>query len=118
MKIASLDDIPAERVSHDPDIPKKAMLRYGEIAGFGQFAQCMIPAGRSTAPHAHADLTEVFFVRAGRGTIRIDGAPHPAAPGTCVRVDPGETHTIENPGPDALELLYFGIPGGRPPPAG
>ena len=110
MKHVVLSEIAPRGVSHDPGIPKRPMLDYGDIPGFGQFAQCEIPPGAHTAPHAHADMTEVFFVRSGYGVLRVGGATLPAVPGTCVRVDPGETHTIENPGPAPIDILYFGVP--------
>jgi mannose-6-phosphate isomerase-like protein (cupin superfamily) len=109
VKRVELDAIPPEALSHDAAIFKQPLLRTGDAPGLTQFARSTIPAGRATFPHAHPDMTEVFFVLAGFGRAVVDGREHPLGPGTCLRIDPGETHAIGAGEEGPLELLYFGL---------
>ncbi|HYP52836.1 MAG TPA: cupin domain-containing protein, partial [Pyrinomonadaceae bacterium] len=59
--------------------------------------------------HAHAGMHEVFLVLSGSGRIEVDGRAHALAAGTCVAVEPGESHEIRNTGADELVLAYFGV---------
>lgn len=45
---------------------------------------------------------EVLFVVAGRGELELHGVRHPLEPETGVFIAPGETYSIENPGPGEL----------------
>ena len=54
-------------------------------------------------------MSEVFFVSAGTGIIRIDETEYSLTPGVCVAVEAGETHEIINTGTKNLILTYFGI---------
>jgi len=109
VKLVELDAVAPEGLSHDAAILKRPLLRPGEAPGLTQFARSTIPAGRATSPHAHADMTEVFFVLAGLGRAVVDGRAHPLGPGACLRIDPGETHVIEAGADGPVELLYLGL---------
>jgi mannose-6-phosphate isomerase-like protein (cupin superfamily) len=45
---------------------------------------------------------EVLFVVAGRGDLQLNRESHPLEPETGVFVAPGETYSVENPGPSEL----------------
>ena len=45
---------------------------------------------------------EVLFVVTGRGELHLDGERHTLEPETGVFVAPGETYSVENPGPSEL----------------
>ena len=109
MRIVSLDALPVEGVSHDPAIRKQVLLRRGEVPHLTAFSRAVFTPGQAVTPHAHADMHEVFFVASGAGEIRVDGAAHALAAGTCVAVAPGETHEIACTGAEELVLLYFGV---------
>ena len=109
MKRVVLSELPPEGVSHDPGILKRVLLRRGETPGLMSFGQAVLGPGQSTSPHAHPDMTEVFFAQSGRGRAVIDGAACPFEAGTCVRADPGESHVLENAGAEPLVVLYFGV---------
>jgi mannose-6-phosphate isomerase-like protein (cupin superfamily) len=96
-------------VSHNPEIKKKVMLEGGDLPHVTNFSQATFGLGQCASSHAHADMTEVFFVEAGAGTIRVDGESHPLEVGTCVAVFPGEVHEIVNAGSTDLVLTYFGV---------
>lgn len=109
MKLTSLNDLPAEQVSHNPEIRKKALLRLGDLPHLTNFSQAYFAPGQVAAAHAHADMCEVFFVEAGEGVIRINQAEYALKPGTCIAVEPGEIHEVRNSGTVALVLTYFGL---------
>jgi mannose-6-phosphate isomerase-like protein (cupin superfamily) len=45
---------------------------------------------------------DLLYVVAGRGEVELEGERHALEPGTAVFVAPGETYTVENPGPGEL----------------
>jgi mannose-6-phosphate isomerase-like protein (cupin superfamily) len=53
---------------------------------------------------------EVLYVASGRGTVQLAGAEHPLDPETGVFIAPGETYTVENPGPDELLVVSVTAP--------
>ena len=115
MKHTTLNTLPNEAVSHNPEIRKKVMLRPGDLPPLTNFSQARFAPGLVAPGHAHKDMYEVFFVEAGNGTITIDGTPHALLPGTCITVEPGEVHEVANTGDAELVLTYFGLlakPGG------
>src|SRR5919198_3295188 len=65
---------------------------------------CRFALGRRRERTAD-DRHDLLYVVAGRGTVEVDGKPHPLEPGTAVFVAPGETYTVENPGPDELLIV-------------
>jgi quercetin dioxygenase-like cupin family protein len=109
MKLSSLTQLSEEHVSHNPAIKKKVMLRLGDLPHLTNFSQAQFAPGQVAAAHSHDNMCEVFFVEAGEGTIWIDGTPHPLLVGTCVAVEPGETHEVVNTGTTNLVLTYFGL---------
>lgn len=109
MKIASLNDIAVEGVSHDPSIKKQVMLRYGELPALTTFAQAVFEPGQATTAHAHADMYEVFFVVSGSGVIRVNDKQFALQVGSCVVAEPGEQHQLINTGLQQLLVLYFGV---------
>ncbi|MBD2259530.1 cupin domain-containing protein [Pseudanabaena sp. FACHB-2040] len=109
MKLTSLDTVPEEAVSHNPAIKKRVMLRLGDLPHLTNFSQARFAPGQIANGHAHTDMAEVFFVEAGQGTITIEGKAYPLTPGTCVAVEPNETHEVVNDGEVELVLTYFGL---------
>lgn len=109
MKIAHLDALPDEPVSHNAAILKRVFLRNGEVPNVTQFARSRFAPGEVAGAHAHADMAEVFFVESGAGTIVVDDVTTALAPGTCVAVLPHEMHEIRNDGVQDLVLVYFGV---------
>lgn len=49
--------------------------------------------------HSHTPNQEILFCFEGKGTIQVDGVPHPFVPGTTVYAGPGVKHKIINDGP-------------------
>jgi quercetin dioxygenase-like cupin family protein len=109
VRIVRLDALAAERVVHNPAIAKRVMLRAGEVPHLTQFAQARLAPGQVAPGHAHADMWEIFFAAEGEGELEIDGAVHRLPAGTCIAVEPGETHELRNPGEAELVVLYLGV---------
>lgn len=67
-----------------------------------------IPAGKSVCPfHVHFAQWEMFVVRTGHGTVRVDSARHAIRPGDVFIHPPGEAHQILNTGETDLEVLII-----------
>ena len=109
MKIRSLSATATEGVSHNPGIAKRVLLRNSELPHLTQFAQARFAPGQVAAAHAHADMFEVFFVESGVGRMTVDGRAHHLQAGSCVAVEPGEVHELENVGRTELVVTYFGL---------
>lgn len=58
---------------------------------------------------APGEASEIVFVAAGEGTLRIDGDVHELEPETGVYVGPGESATVESPDGE-LELVVVRAP--------
>jgi mannose-6-phosphate isomerase-like protein (cupin superfamily) len=109
MKLTSLQELPTLTVSHNSAIKKKVMLQFGDLPHLTNFSQATFAPGHVAQAHFHSDMYEVFFVESGEGTICIDDRNYILKPGSCVTVEPGETHEIINNGTTDLVLTYFGL---------
>ena len=109
MKLVRLASLPDDAVSHNPAIRKRVLLGAGDVANVTQFALARFTPGQIASAHAHPDMSEVFFVTGGEGTILVDGEAHRLTTGTCVAIHPGERHEIRNDGETELVLTYFGV---------
>lgn len=109
MKITNLNNLPPQKVSHNPEITKKIMLAYGDLPHLTNFSQATFAPGQIASAHFHQDMCEVFFVSEGTRTIRIDEREYDLTPGVCVAVEVEETHEIINTGRKNLILTYFGL---------
>jgi quercetin dioxygenase-like cupin family protein len=71
-----------------------------------------IPPGESIPEHDETgrDQEELFFVVSGAPAVVIDGEPHPAPPGTFVRLDPPHRRTVRNDGPETASVLIVSAP--------
>lgn len=109
MQHTQLDQLKEQDVSHNPAVRKKVMVDGTTIPHLNQFAEASFPPGETAPAHAHADLYEVFLVESGSGTMTVDGREIAMTVGSCITVEPGETHAISNTGEDVLRLRYFSV---------
>ena len=65
--------------------------------------------GRS-APRVDEARDEIGYVASGRGTLELDGAPHPLDAETGFWVAAGETALVDNPGPEDLVVISVTAP--------
>lgn len=109
MKTSLLEKIAEEPVSHNNKILKKVMIRKGEIPNIIQFARAVFPPGEVAAGHTHEDIYEIFLTEKGSGMMEVDGNKISLEPGTCITVEPGETHEVTNTGNEDLVVLILGV---------
>lgn len=109
MKVSSIDSVPKLNVSHNPKIKKYMLVSNGEIPCVTNFSQAIFPPGETAEPHSHSDMTEVFFVESGQGVILVDEKVITLKAGTCVVVEPDESHELKNTGSSRMVVMYFGI---------
>ncbi len=109
MKQVQLAAQPEQPVSHNPEIRKRVLLRAGDLPHLTNFSQARFAPGQVASAHAHADMSEVFWVESGQGTIWVEGQAYPLTPGSCLAVEAGEQHEIANTGTTELILTYFGL---------
>ena len=109
MKYVDLKQTPISNVSHNPEIKKQVMLNPGDIPNLVYFSQARFKPGHVAAGHSHQDMSEVFFVEQGSGTMTINHRPYSLSPGVCVAVHPGDTHEVTNTGTEDLLLTYFAV---------
>jgi Cupin domain len=62
--------------------------------------------------HSHTPNREILFCFEGKGTVLVDGVPHPFVPGTTVYAGPGVRHKIINDGPGELKMTWTYLPPG------
>ncbi|MCS7174940.1 cupin domain-containing protein [Pseudothermotoga sp.] len=69
------------------------------------FAKLTLKPGVSIGPHKHENEFEVFFVLNGRGIFYDNGQAVDVKPGDVCFTMSGDTHSIENPYNEDLQLL-------------
>ena len=73
--------------------------------------QAIAPGGY-VREHTHEPNAEILFCYEGKGTVLVDGVPHPFVPGTTVFAGPGVRHKIINDGPGELKMTWTFLPAG------
>jgi mannose-6-phosphate isomerase-like protein (cupin superfamily) len=71
-----------------------------------------IPVGR--APDHFHKYDEVVYVLDGTGELHIGGESRPLRPGSCVHLPARLVHSLENSGPEQMEVLGVFRPAGSP----
>lgn len=72
------------------------------------------PVGMSTVEHHHTVSDEVYFVRSGTGSIRVDGETRAIGPGDVITIRLGQRHKLWADGPEDLALLVTCAPAYSP----
>ena len=109
MKISSIDSTEEKTVSHNSKIKKHVLVANGEIENVTSFSQAVFPPGEIASAHSHSDMTEVFFIKSGKGVIVVNGKSVPLESGMCVTIEQDEMHELKNTGPVDMVVIYFGI---------
>jgi oxalate decarboxylase/phosphoglucose isomerase-like protein (cupin superfamily) len=74
--------------------------------------QAVAPEGCYVREHWHSRNDEILFCYEGRGTILVDGAPHPFVPGTTAYLGRWVKHKIVNDGDRPLKFTWTFLPPG------
>lgn len=70
-----------------------------------------VKQGTGIPLHRHPDMTEVFSVLEGSGTVRLDDRVIPCQAGDRIVIPPGTWHAFDNPGSE-LRLQWITSPAG------
>lgn len=110
MKLTSLAQTPISKVSHNANISKRTMLAFGEFPPLTNFSQASFPPGEIAYAHHHSDMLEVFFIQSGHAVITVNGVEYDLPTGSCIAVEPNETHELRNASDsEDMVVTYFGI---------
>lgn len=67
-----------------------------------------VPPGAAVCPyHLHLAQWELFVIRRGEATLRVDGVTHPVRTGDAFIHPPGEAHQLTNTGSGDLEVFII-----------
>ena len=69
----------------------------------------VLAPGSATAPQAHQEIGEFYYVMNGEGTVKVGSETAPIRSGDAVPIQLNETKSFENAGTAPLELLVVGI---------
>src|SRR3569833_1179377 len=69
----------------------------------------LLPPGASSGPDTQADMSEVYYVLNGEGTVALGDQTSPIHTGDAVPVALNEKHSFKNSGSAPLEFMVFGI---------
>jgi mannose-6-phosphate isomerase-like protein (cupin superfamily) len=69
----------------------------------------LLPPGASIGPDTQADMSEVYYVLNGEGTVALGDQTSPIHTGDAVPVALNEKHSFKNSGNAPLEFMVFGI---------
>ncbi len=109
MRIHASEYLPVASLGPGTAIEKR-MLAGPEVAPHVlQFVRATFQPGQVAPVHAHPDMTELFYVESGEGTLTLDGMAHPLHPGVTFAVEPGERHEIASAPGSELVIVYVSI---------
>jgi mannose-6-phosphate isomerase-like protein (cupin superfamily) len=92
-------------VTKDGSVIRELLHPAQHGGGSMSLAEAVLPPGRFTNPHRHARSEELYHVLSGAGTLYLAGREFPLRPGDTVRIAPGQTHSVDNPGEEDLVFL-------------
>jgi mannose-6-phosphate isomerase-like protein (cupin superfamily) len=73
----------------------------------------VLPAGASTSPHLHREVSEVYYVMTGQGTATVSSTGQSETAqiraGDAIPIQLNEIHSFETAGTEPLELLIVGV---------
>jgi mannose-6-phosphate isomerase-like protein (cupin superfamily) len=69
----------------------------------------VVASGGATAPQAHREISEFYYVMSGQGSVTVEGETAPIRSGDAVPIRLNQTKSFENTGGGPLELLVVGI---------
>lgn len=70
----------------------------------------LLRPGDTLSPHRHAAVEETFFFESGSPLLYVAGQPYRVRAGDAFRLDPTETHRIENDTEEPARLVFIKCP--------
>ncbi|GFE80102.1 hypothetical protein GCM10011487_21020 [Steroidobacter agaridevorans] len=69
----------------------------------------LLPAGTSVGPQILADMSEMYYVISGAGTVTVDAERASIRTGDAIAIDPGRSKSFSNETAAPLELMIVGV---------
>jgi mannose-6-phosphate isomerase-like protein (cupin superfamily) len=69
----------------------------------------LIPAGASTGTGQLVDMSEVYYVISGSGTVTVDSQSQPVRAGDAIPIDLRQSRSFSSDDPAGLELMIIGV---------
>jgi mannose-6-phosphate isomerase-like protein (cupin superfamily) len=69
----------------------------------------LLPPGTSVGPDAQSEMSEVYYVLSGEGTVTLNGQNAAIHTGDAIPAGLGETKSFASTGSSPLEFMVFGI---------
>jgi len=69
----------------------------------------ILPPGTSVGPHSPADMSEVYYVISGTGTVTVDAERASIRSGDAIAIDLGHARAFSNETAAPLELMVVGV---------
>jgi mannose-6-phosphate isomerase-like protein (cupin superfamily) len=106
--VVHADDVSASRDDGDT---AEIKVTFNRSNGCERLEQRVIRYGTGRSSERSLDgRQEVLYVASGQGKLDLDGTIHTLEPEMGVFVAAGETYTVENTGPDPLEIVAVAAP--------
>jgi mannose-6-phosphate isomerase-like protein (cupin superfamily) len=97
-------------VSDDGSIIRELASPHNSSLTHHSLAEIRHPPGTSSQEHYHTEAEEVYYVREGRGGVRVDGETRSIGPGDLVVIVPGQRHKVWAEGKADLVMLVTCVP--------
>ena len=68
-------------------------------------AEEVLPAGASVSRHHHLETEEVYYILRGAGRMTVGDEVREVSAGDAIFIPRGQSHTLENIGPETMTLL-------------
>ena len=97
----------------DPEVFGSAKIwnRIGKATGADAISLRILEFGPGASPVlSNHECDEVLYVLEGSCTVVIDGKAYEVGPETGIYVRPGQTFKVENPGPNAVQIVSSQCP--------
>jgi mannose-6-phosphate isomerase-like protein (cupin superfamily) len=78
--------------------------------GEGGVANISVAKLKSLPAFFHTGYDEIYYILAGRGTVKLNGEPTRLQPGSVVVIPAGVSHSLEADASQELEFVIFGSP--------
>lgn len=105
MRLYSLASTPFTPVSHNPEL-KKQVLMPEPLSCVRHISHLKLSPGSTAVEHSHNEASEVFYCTRGAIVFRVSGKEVSLNEGSCLIVEPGESHAIVEV-PVESEMVYF-----------
>jgi mannose-6-phosphate isomerase-like protein (cupin superfamily) len=68
-------------------------------------AEEVLPVGAIVGRHHHLETEEIYYILRGRGQMTVGSEVRTVSDGDAIFIPRGQTHTLENNGPEPMTIL-------------